>query len=284
MGITMAALTPILLSMGGYAATRGVQSMFGGSDIEDISGFPLNQGDITDPRILMEQYLKDVGQVGAIQAQRAAAPVTLPGAFAQPLPWYGGGGLPMPIGVTAQDPALFTPGTYQSRAGATFAEPDYAQLQDWPGGAAEGYWDTEAKGDDPTQPYHKVGAQSTAPETVGRWMFGEYAPRRDLNVPDVRRGTQAAWGELDQAPSGQIQVGGGVPQLKANLELMGVTTNPYTGAFEMNTGRVANQELFAGARPWNPRGGQLPSQVPNVPQQPTTMGFPGTSAEKGYAS
>ena len=118
----------------------------------------------------MEQHLKDRYQLGGVLTGKAERPVTLPGAFAQPLPWYSGGGLPFSVGVTAQDPALYAPGLHQQRAGYQFAQPDYQALANkrWTG--QEGY-QVDPK-----------GGGSAAPAAVGNWMFGEYAPRFDPNA------------------------------------------------------------------------------------------------------
>lgn len=252
-------------AMIGMPLVSGAMSAFGGSDLDDLSGYAPYEGHFLDPRFHAEQYMRDVYNMEGIRAGHAAQPTTLPGAFVQPLPWYSGGGLPMPMGVTAQDPALFNPGVHQSRAGWNMPTPDYNQLKDWEGEYA---YQGEDKSKD-------QAAKSLAPPTTKRWFGGEYPARRDLNVlswdlthgqqGDPNRHTQQAWGALSQPQSsGQVDVGGGIPQLKANLELMGVTTNPQTGMFESSptpTGDTANPQLFQGSQAWNPRGGVNPSEV-----------------------
>ena len=256
MGLESAALMPMIYGSLGSAGIQGAMSAFGGSDIDDISGFAPEPGHYLDPRMHAEQYLRDSYNLLGMQAAAAAQPSTLPGAFVQPHPWYSGGGLPIPIGVTAQDPALFAPGVHQPRAGWNMPTPDYAQLKDWSGEYNYGGYTKDG-----------IEAGDTAPETTKRWLGGQYPARRDLNVLDFspERGGHMAWGALSQPNmSGQVDVGGGVPQLKANLELMGVTTNPQTGMFETSptpTGDTANPQLFKGSQAWNPRGGVNPSEV-----------------------
>jgi hypothetical protein len=258
MGLESAALMPMIYGSLGSAGIQGAMSAFGGSDIDDISGFAAREGDYLDPRMHAEQYMRDAYNMLGMQAAASAQPSTLPGAFVQPTPWYSGGGLPIPIGVTGQDPALFAPGVHQTRAGWNMPTPDYDQLKEWSG-------EYEARGGG----YSKDGTVlgNTAPETTKRWLGGQYPARRDLNVLDFspERGGHMAWGALSQPDmSGQVDVGGGVPQLKANLELMGVTTNPQTGMFETSptpTGDTANPQLFKGSQAWNPRGGVNPSEV-----------------------
>ena len=256
MGLESAALMPMIYGSLGSAGIQGAMSAFGGSDIYDISGFAKSEGDYLDPRMHAEQYLRDAYNMLGMQAAASAQPSTLPGAFVQPLPWYSGGGLPIPIGVTAQDPALFAPGVHQTRAGWNMPTPDYDQLKDWSGDYQHGRYTRDG-----------VVGGDQAPATTKRWLGGQYPARRDLNVLDFspERGGHMAWGALSQPNmSGQVDVGGGVPQLKANLELMGVTTNPQTGMFETSptpTGDTANPQLFKGSQAWNPRGGVNPSEV-----------------------
>lgn len=265
-------------------------SLFGGADPATLLGYAPRPGDYLDPRLLMEQLHRDQSQIGVIQAERAAEPTTLPGAFVQPLPWYGGGGLPMPIGVTAQDPALFWPGTHQQREGAKFATPDYERFMG-KDPDVEVYQGTDYRGINLSDTGKPISGKSMAPETVKRWMFGEYAPRRDLNIGTRQSqggvenlALHETWDALSQEHQPrELQVGAGVPQLQANLELMGVTTNPYSGAFELENPRpqspVANQQLFMGARSSaaaggkNPQGGIWPEKVPNLPG---TSPFAGT--------
>lgn len=63
----------------------------------------------TSPTSLMRRNLDFQNKLGGVLADRAAQPVTLRSAYAQTPGAYTGGGLPFPIGVTAQDPALKDP-------------------------------------------------------------------------------------------------------------------------------------------------------------------------------
>ena len=230
--------------MGASAGMQGLASLFQGADPAQLSAYVDQPGQYLDPADQMEQHLKDRYQLGGVLTGKAERPVTLPGAFAQPLPWYSGGGLPFSVGVTAQDPALYAPGLHQQRAGYQFAQPDYQKLADkrWTG--QEGYL------------VDPKGGGSAAPAAVGNWMFGEYAPRFDPNAGFMKNATDAQWGPqtfaaLDQPQYGvdQPQVGGGIPQLKANLELIGVTSNP-DGTFRADAPEtpVGNPQLFSGTK------------------------------------
>jgi hypothetical protein len=219
------------LIMGSMGAASGVgQAMQGDpSQFEPYGGDP---GDLLDPRRMLTQNVRDVGHLGSVLAERAAMPVTLPGAFTQPTPWYAGGGVPFPIGVTGMDPALFNPATHQQRAGTQFAEP-----MEW--------------------------RQDGPPSDAYRWMFGldegtygdegepvgtGYGPRR--GGPDAR--TSGPWanywrpedfeGVRQTSTSPDLQVGGGIPQLMANFELLGVVADPTSGDL------TVDPEVMAGRR------------------------------------
>ena len=249
------------LVMGGLGAMQGA---FSGGDgepfmLEPYGGQP---GAFLDPRRMLTQNVRDVAQLGGIMADRAAQPVAFPSAFVQPTQWYGGGGLPFPMGRTAMDPALFAPDYYQQRPGAKFAQPTFVE-------GVEGF---------PSGPYdtHRwmFGADTgpTVNEETGETIpayEGGYAPRQTGGVFDVGgaiddasakqelrrqqqdlRTTPAGWQGLDQGPTTPAAgVGGGIPQLMANLELLGVTTDPNTGGL-INQGpeEIGNLALFTGGR------------------------------------
>lgn len=228
--------------MGGMAGMRGLQSLFAGADPAQLSAYTDRPGQFLDPAEQLGQHLRDRAHLGGVITGKAQRPVTLPGAFAQPLPWYSGGGMPFPVGVTGQDPALFAPGLHQQRAGYQFGQPDYQALQRQAWTGQEGYKEGEGR--------------SAAPTSTRNWMFGEYAPRFDPNAGFQRNASDAQWGPqtfgaLDQPQYGaeQPQVGGGIPQLRANLELIGVTSNP-DGSFRADAPQtpVANPQLFSGTK------------------------------------
>ena len=85
-----------------------IASMFsgGGSDQERQS-FE-GKGDIA-PANMMRRNLDLTTRMGRGLADRIAQPVNLRSAYVQQPGAYSGGGLPFPIGVTAQDPALSDP-------------------------------------------------------------------------------------------------------------------------------------------------------------------------------
>ena len=62
-----------------------------------------------DPRGLLRQSVIGTRNMGRAAADLANQPTTLPSAFVQPPPTLSGGGLPMPIGVRATDPAISDP-------------------------------------------------------------------------------------------------------------------------------------------------------------------------------
>jgi len=268
---------PALISAG---ATAGSNALFGGvEDPKTLASFARQPGDFLDPRLQLEQNMRDRAQLQAIMAGRAAAPLDIPGAFVQPLGVRAGGGMAGPIGVTAQDPALFNPQQFLYRPGAQFAQPDFHDpaFQSWKG---------EYK---PGMPPLRYGAneldiggtRSGAPLSSQRWFGGEYAPRYTSYDPGLPLTPPYASGPvkderdiadrfrgLDQpGVVGTPTVGGGIPQLMANLELLGVREDG-TGTLRMDddaVGAVANPDLFQGSVPMNPRGGVPASEVAGAP-------------------
>ena len=64
----------------------------------------------SDPRGLLQKGSRGATQMAMGLADVAKQPITMRSSFAQALPTFTGGGLPMPIGIRAHDPALNTPG------------------------------------------------------------------------------------------------------------------------------------------------------------------------------
>ena len=62
-----------------------------------------------DPVSMLSQANYLINQVGRGVSNRAAQPISLPSSFVQQPGAYTGGGLPMPIGLVASDPALANP-------------------------------------------------------------------------------------------------------------------------------------------------------------------------------
>jgi len=277
----------MMLLMGGLG---GASSYFGGAeDPQQLEPFAPDPGHFLDPRRMLSQNVRDTAQLGALLSGRAAQDVTLPGAFVQPSAWYSGGGLPMTMGRTGMDPALFQPQKFQSRPGFQFAQPDFRVP------------DPDAWWTDPdipnAQPRPDIAARLGLPTNMQRMMFGAdpidlehayrggveqydmvgredelrpdfnvlagpqgggYAPRR-ISTPFPR--VDPATGEMAEMPGPDVpggwrtdtrgpqmpgvDVGGGIPQLRANLELLGVRSDP-------NTGQLQQDQREPG---WEPRTG-----------------------------
>ena len=94
----MSGMEPALIAalvgggMGGLGAAFGQQS-----DVKPFSA------DENDPEMLLAQGLAGVRNLTDLRINRAAEPISLPGAFVQQPPTFVGGGSPMPIGVTGRD-------------------------------------------------------------------------------------------------------------------------------------------------------------------------------------
>jgi hypothetical protein len=274
---------PALLGAGMSAASN---AFAGVEDPQLLASLSRRPGDFLDPRLQLEQQMRDRAQLQGIMAQRAAGPVNIPGAFVQPLGVRAGGGLPGPVGVTAQDPALFNPQQYLYRPGAQFAQPDWSDpaLAAWEN---PGQYESDLGKSLIQNPNYRQnlpsskrwiedfdvgGATSKAPLQTKRWFGGEYAPRYTSPQGEWTQDEEGEWSPptdtrpqdqrftgLDQPDiPGTPTVGGGIPRLMANLELLGVRENPETGVLGMDpadVGPVANPDLFMGSGYTNPRGG-----------------------------
>ena len=268
--------------MGGMGAAS---SVFGGiEDPKQLSSLSVVPGDFLDPRLHLAQNIRDAAQLKGIGAEFAGSPTSSPGAFAQPLPWRSGGGLPGPVGVTSQDPANFNPRAHLYRPGFDFAQPDFSDpdMASWTGEYEPGHGLDEYNKSNRRDNLPKSGKQlllhrrgSGAPTETQKWFGGEYAPRKtpdpDWQIPMAAgadsRPVDQRFGGIGAPTSGAFpQVGGGIPRLMANLELLGVTADDM-GTLRMDPGAVANPALFQGSQPTNPQGG-VPAA--NVPGQPTT--------------
>ena len=84
-----------------------IMSMFGGGDDQVRQSFE-GKGAIS-PEAMMRNALGVSTNLGQALGSRAAQPISLPSAYAQQPGAYSGGGLPMPIGLVASDPALTNP-------------------------------------------------------------------------------------------------------------------------------------------------------------------------------
>jgi hypothetical protein len=93
----------IPLAMGAMGGIGG--ALGSGAKQESLVGYPLPGARQPWAGDVLKRGLGNLEHLGAVLAERAAAPVTLPGAYVAPTPWYGGGGLAMPVGTTAMDPA-----------------------------------------------------------------------------------------------------------------------------------------------------------------------------------
>lgn len=73
------------------------------------AGGPGDNFFLQDPVGLIQSASRGATNIGQGFSDLIRQPTTLPSAFAQPLPSFVGGSLPVPIGVSGMDPALFNP-------------------------------------------------------------------------------------------------------------------------------------------------------------------------------
>ena len=121
--------------------------LFGGDDSPRQS---FEGSGAVDPRNLMRSNLDLATRYGQAMTDHLARPISLPSAYVQTPGAYSGGGLPMPIGISAEDPALANP-SLLSRPGLTEFEnlfsglsgTPYAGGMEAPGVSPDGYTDTD---------------------------------------------------------------------------------------------------------------------------------------------
>jgi hypothetical protein len=194
------------------AAMSGLGGALGQSAEGKLYGYT---GDAWPPWLL-NRARANVEQMGAIAAERAGMPVSLPSAFVQQPPMFRGGGLPMPIGVTGRDPALMRP-LLMGRPGIRFPSP---------------------------APGHERMLANESAIGRDRWLF-QGAPRfrpEDRGRMEEVGSLNPSYEGLRQPDVTMPQVGGGIPELQGALTLMGVSSDPLGN---LTMGR--EYPLFTGA-------------------------------------
>jgi len=246
------------MAMGGMGALGGA---LGGGGDRTMTGFgqefgkpdPLGIGQwgTVFPPTLLANYLRNVEQTGGLAAARAAQPITLPGTQVQPTPWYGGGGMVMPVGLTGMDVANIRP-SILGTPGVRFPEPDPEAVASYEAGLSpllenekldRAFREQElSKFLFPGAPRETAASQLKVFETP----FAE-GGQFQANLPQYQ-------GMRQPSPS-PIMPGGGFSELFGALKLLGVETDPM-GNLTMGS----EYPLFTGAarpkqlqrRGWNP--------------------------------
>ena len=152
----MSGMEPALIAalvgggMGGLGAAFGQQS-----DVKPFSA------DENDPEMLLAQGLAGVRNLTDLRINRAAEPISLPGAFVQQPPTFVGGGSPMPIGVTGQDDPTLMASSIPGITGApddfygpinlesSVARPGGGKSPSWPRPHPSGWGGGGNRGSDP---------------------------------------------------------------------------------------------------------------------------------------
>ncbi len=178
------AIDPSLAYIIAQLAGPMLAGAFGGSD-QPRQSFE-GKGAI-DPSNLMRSNLGLATRMGQAITDHLAQPVSLPSAYAQTPGAYSGGGLPMPIGVSAEDPALANPALLTRPGMSEFAN-IFSGLNgavpsgdhtDAPGVSPDGYTDTDPY-DTSRTAVPKDASAATASEVTG--------PRRRSAVPSEAHG------------------------------------------------------------------------------------------------
>ena len=215
---------------------------------EDVTGY--GQGgwgsdEGLHPELAIAKGLSNIENLGAILQERAAQPISLPGAFVQPLPNYYGGGLPGVIGPQAFDPALIRPGAHLTRAGVRFPEPELKHE----GGDIfpRDYFGASAGGRGPAQAVSSEEESKALRDRYGtqpkEWLFPGGARRTqphqlegyDSDDPSTfvyPNYLQGGYRAAEQVRPAQPAVGGGLQGLANALGYLGVEQDPF-GYFVM---------------------------------------------------
>jgi hypothetical protein len=185
----------------GIMAANAVANWFGGSrggneQLEPYGSTALGAAAGLDAEASMAKALQNLETYGAILQEQAAQPISLPGAFYQPMPTYYGGGMPFAMGPSAIDPALVRPGAHLTRPGVNFPEPSIkgpAQYKD-AGGTLH-----DVKGDmgEPVDFYGPKSPFAHMPNVAGS-SWAETGPREansGLNQLKFRQGGQEVAGD-----------------------------------------------------------------------------------------
>lgn len=88
------------------AGMQGLGTYMSGSG-EGRTGFGAAQP--YGPNIMASNQLDNLNRLGAVNTQFASSPVTMASAYAQPLPMFKGGGMPVDVFASGVDPALRRP-------------------------------------------------------------------------------------------------------------------------------------------------------------------------------
>lgn len=174
-----------------------IMSMFGGGGSQgERQSF---EGSSVDPERMLGQANILAGRLGRALSERAGQPINLPSAYAQQPGAYTGGGLPFPIGLVAQDPALANP-SLLTRPGAT----EFAHLFDNLGemSAIGGVHANDGVGIDGYQPHEDAAIDPT--RTAVPKSLGGGAPQAEPVLPASagprrRSNDSGAYGQLVRA-------------------------------------------------------------------------------------
>jgi hypothetical protein len=265
-------------AMGGMGALGGA---LGGGEGRGMYSFgqdhghpdPLGIGDWGHifPPTLLANYMSNVEQLGGLAAARAAQPITLPGTQVQPTPWYGGGGMVMPVGLTGMDVANIRP-SILGTPGVRFPEPD-------PGAVAAHEMLTPYGPD--SSDARKIAERSFRENEMTKFLFSG-APRETaasqvetFSTPIAEGGQFEAslpqYQGMRQPSPSPIMPGGGFSELFGALKLLGVEQDPMGNLtmgseYPLFTGAARPQQLVQ--KRWSPEmveeaAKPLPSGISN---------------------
>jgi len=212
------------------------------SPTENIAGFgqtPWGRLQGLEPQVAMAKAMQNIENLGAMLSEYAAQPISLPGAFYQPMPSYYGGGMPMVMGPPATDPALTRPGLHLTRPGVRFPEPEIDRNTEYKGlpkdvfgplarGLAEDA-DISMSRAEMADRFDPQARSWLFPGGVRRVQPEEHAGYDPEDPGTVRYADYAGGGfrGAEQPGPGQMDIGGGIQGLKDSLAMLGVEEDPF---------------------------------------------------------
>lgn len=184
--------------LGGSLGGNAIGSLFA-PDGQDIQSFADNPNVEIDPGVLMDQLKEMLVNFRDPLWNRINRGNALPSAVIQQPPVFDGGGLPIPIGLTASDPALTDPALLSSSANWTESDAGAplgsGTIPDGGGGGGGGNLPPR-NGDDPSGRYTTGSGEIPPWYTDAPWWDGE----ENFTPPPWWTGPWPPWGTDPTSP------------------------------------------------------------------------------------
>ena len=183
-----------------------------------------------DPVSMLSQANWLINRLGQATANRAGQPISLPSSYVQQPGAFSGGGLPMPIGLVASDPALANPSLLSLPGMEDFAGM-FDHIEDWQSGLVDNKGDA-GRGDAPDDKFGG-GSGDRADDKLDQDGSGRFAST-------ITPAGQAASAAMDAGPRRRSSGG--------NLVRTADLINADEGTSDLDQGYGAAQLLLDALR------------------------------------